>query len=165
MVLGCFPLERFCLELLNNLAHMFGETDWNLFCWQICGSHIVTYFSSKVRRRSCWETSNGDVSNDDLLHTRLSLPLNAVFSSVSLFTSMLNEFLICAMHAACPADVILISVLLGEQYQLWIPSLRGFFSLFLLLFHPHLQEPVNWVLFVCILRQYRRTRVWAVWQQ
>jgi hypothetical protein len=49
------------------------------------------------------------------VHTRLSLPLNAVFSSVSLFTSMLDEYLICAMRAVCPPDVILISVLLGEQ--------------------------------------------------
>jgi len=79
---------------------------------------MLRIFTQKVRRRSCWETSNGDVSNDDLLHNRLSLPLKAVFSSVSLFTSMLNEYLICAMRAVCPADVILISVLLGEQYQL-----------------------------------------------
>lgn len=79
---------------------------------------LLRIFPQKVRHRSYWETSNGDVSNDDLLHTRLTLPLNAVFSSVSLFASMLCEYLICAMRAVCHADVILISVLLEEQYQL-----------------------------------------------
>jgi hypothetical protein len=112
----------FCLELLNSLAHMFGVNGLKpVLLAHLCSTYCYVFFLRSSA--PCWETNNGDVSNDDL-HTRLSFRLNAVFSSVSLFTSMLFEFPICAMRAACPAAVILISILLGEQYQLWIPSLR-----------------------------------------
>lgn len=126
VILGCSRMV--CFQPLNRL----GKRTETSFCWKICGPHSFRSAESMYGflpqnfgaigavRRMMGTGAVGTCGTPAYVSF-----LNAVFPSASL-TSKLCIFLISATRAACPANVILISIVFGEKYKLWLSSLCNF---------------------------------------